>query len=245
VDSGRIIGGEPARAAFAHAVSLAFKLPSRCRPAVKYHAYLIVSEPAYTRLQVDERRRQVVEAGSRLFAEYAFEEISMRQIAEAAGISKALLYHYFPSKIELFKAAVAERAMELQRLIEPSGEGNAFEQLTRSLDAYLAWIEGNSRAWIKLMQSAATLPEAGEFVDDFRTRTLEQILRRLTRGRKPRPVLRNALRGWLGYVDAAILDWTGAGDVTRAQVRDLIIAAFGAALLAAQQADPKLKLNLG
>lgn len=82
-----------------------------------------MSEPAYTRLQVDQRRGQLIAAGAALFAEHAFEEISMRQIAEAAGISKPLLYHYFPSKIELFKAAVAEQATELQVLIEPSGEG--------------------------------------------------------------------------------------------------------------------------
>ncbi|HWF25079.1 MAG TPA: TetR/AcrR family transcriptional regulator [Solirubrobacteraceae bacterium] len=203
-----------------------------------------MSAPAYTRLQVDERRRQVVEAGSKLFTEHAFEEISMRQIAEAAGISKPLLYHYFPSKLELFKAAVAERATELQRLIEPSGEGTPFEQLTRSLDAYLQWIEGNSRAWIKLMRSAATLPEAGEVVETFRTQTLDQLLVRLTGRRKPRPILRNALKGWLGYVDAAILDWIESRDLSRDQVRDLIIAAFGAALMTAQHADPKLKLEL-
>lgn len=168
----------------------------------------------------------------------------MRQIAEAAGISKPLLYHYFPSKLELFKAAVAERASELQRLIEPTGEGTPFEQLTRSLDAYLGWIENNSRAWTKLMRSAATVPEAVELVEAFRTQTLEQLLVRLTGRRKPRPVLRNALKGWLGYVDAAILDWIEAGDPSRDQVRDLIIAAFGAALMAAQHADPKLKLEL-
>jgi AcrR family transcriptional regulator len=203
-----------------------------------------MSSPAYTRLQVDERRRQVVEAGSRLFAEHAFEEISMRQIAEAAGVSKPLLYHYFPSKIELFKAAVAEQASELQSMIEPAGEGTPFEQLTRSLDAYLGWIEGNARAWTKLMQSAATLPEAGEQVEAFRRETLDQLLLRLTGRRKPRPALRNALKGWLGYVDAAILDWIEAGDLARDQVRDLIVAAFGAALMAAQHADPKLKLKL-
>jgi AcrR family transcriptional regulator len=203
-----------------------------------------MSSPAYTRLQVDERRRQVVETGAKLFTEHAFEEISMRQIAEAAGISKALLYHYFPSKIELFKAAVAEQAAELQRMIEPTGEGSPFEQLTRSLDAYLGWIEANSLAWTKMMQSAATMPEAGEFVEAFRNQTLEQLVLRLTGRRKPRPVLRNALQGWLGYVDAAILDWVGAGDLGRDQVRDLIIAAFGAALMTAQHADPKLKLKL-
>jgi AcrR family transcriptional regulator len=204
-----------------------------------------VPAPAYTRLQVDERRKQLIEAGSALFAEHAFEEISMREIAAAAGISKPLLYHYFPSKIELFKAAVAEQAEMLERLIEPDGEGSPFEQLQRSLDAYLAWIEQNSRAWVKLMRSAATLPEAQELIESFRTRTLEQMVQALTGRPKPRAALRNTLNGWLGYVDAAILDWVQAGGLRRDQVRDSIIAAFGAALLASQQIDPKIKLELG
>lgn len=201
-------------------------------------------EPAYTRLQVDERRRQLIEAGSALFAEHAFEEISMREIAQAAGISKPLLYHYFPSKIELFKAAVAERAEELEQLIEPDGAGTPFEQLSQSLDSYLGWIERNARMWTKLMQSAATLPEAATVVEGFRMRTLEQILRRVTGRRKPRPALRTALKGWLGYIDAAILDWVQERDLSREQLRDLIIAVFGAALLSAQQVDPKIVLTL-
>jgi hypothetical protein len=70
------------------------------------------------------------------------------------------------------------------------------------------------------------------------------MLHTLTGSRKPRPVLRNALNGWLGYVDAAILDWVQAGGLRRDQVRDSIIAAFGAALVSAQQLDPKIKLSL-
>jgi AcrR family transcriptional regulator len=202
-----------------------------------------MADPAYTRLQVDERRRQLIEVGSALFAEHAFEEISMRQIAQAAGISKALLYHYFPSKTELFKTAVEEQATELQQLIQPDGTGDPFQELSTSLDAYLAWIEANARTWSKLMQSAATLPEAREIVEGFRARTLEQILARLTTDQAPPPALRTALNGWLGFIDAAILDWIERRDLERAQVRDLLLAAFGAAVLAAQQIDPKITLR--
>ncbi len=94
------------------------------------------------------------------------------------------------------------------------------------------------------MQSSATLPEASGLVEEFRTRTLEQLVRRLTGRRKARPALRNAIKGWLGYVDAAILDWTHANDLTRDQLRELILAAFGAAIFAAAQADPKITLRL-
>lgn len=199
-------------------------------------------EPAYTRLNVDERRRRLIDAGSRLFAEHAFEEISMRQIAQDAGISKSLLYHYFPSKTELFKAAVQQHAEELQQLIQPAGERPPLEELTANLDAYLAWIETNARTWSKLMQSATTLPEARTLVEDFRDQTLQQIIVGLTGETQPRPALRTALRGWLGYIDAAILDWIDNHDLDRVQLRNLLLAAFGAALLAAQQIDPTISL---
>ena len=205
--------------------------------------FATVTGPAYTRLNVDERRLQLLQAGQALFAEHAYEEISMRQIAEAAGISKPLLYHYFSNKAELFKAAVAEHAAELERLLEPAGDGPPVQQLSDSLDGYLAWIEANARAWQKLVQSAATLPEAGTLVEQFRARTLQQIAARITTG-EPRPALRNALRGWLGYIDAAILDWLSDGGLSREQLRNMLLASFGAAVLAAQQADPELVLSL-
>lgn len=204
-----------------------------------------MSEPAYTRLQVDERRAQLIDAGAKLFAEHAYEEISMREVAQAAGVSKPLLYHYFPSKIELFKAAVAERATELGQLIEPSGQGTPVEQLNQVLDAYLAWIEDNAQTWSKLMQSAATLPEARELVEGFREHTMDLVLSELAGGRRPRPALRTAIKGWLGYMDAAILDWTEARDLPRQKLRELLVAAFAGALMAAQQADPEIELQLG
>ena len=70
--------------------------------------------PAYTRLENDERRRRLLELGARLFTEHAYDEISMSQIARAAGISKALLYHYFPSKRDYFVATLAGGAEELR-----------------------------------------------------------------------------------------------------------------------------------
>jgi AcrR family transcriptional regulator len=206
---------------------------------------ITMTTPAYTRLHVDERRRQLLDAGATLFAQHAYEEISMRQVAQAAGVSKPLLYHYFPSKIDLFKAAVGEKAAELEKLIEPTGEGTPLEQLTVSLDAYLAWIETNAETWSKLMQSANTVPEARELVDGFRQRMMQLVLAELTGGRAPRPALRAAVKGWLGYMDAAILDWIQTGDLPRQTLRDLLIATFAASLLAAQQADPKIKLRLG
>ncbi len=192
---------------------------------------------AYTRLGVDERRRQVIAAASELFADHAFEDISMRRIAGGAGISKALLYHYFPSKTELFKAAVRAHAEELERLIAPGGGGEPMAELAASLDAYLAWIEAHARTWAKLMQSASTVPAARELVEAFRARTLRRILAGLGGSGEPAPALRVALRGWLGAIDAAVLDWIEHRDLSREELRDLLLGAFAAAVLAAGPID--------
>jgi AcrR family transcriptional regulator len=201
-----------------------------------------VPKPAYTRLQVDERRGQLLQAGAMLFTDHAYEEITMAQIAKVAGVSKPLLYHYFPSKIDLFKAAVVEHADELSQLLGARSGDTPVEQLMHVLDAYLEWIEQHERTWTKLIQSTTTLPEARQLVEEFRSRTLVELARGLTGDSEPKPALRTALRGWLGYIDAAILDWTRHHDLTRPQLRDLLLAGFGAAVLAAQQADPSITL---
>ena len=69
--------------------------------------------PAYTRLDVDERRRQLLDLGAELFTRHAYDELSMAKIAREAGISKALLYHYFPSKQAYFAATLEQAAAEL------------------------------------------------------------------------------------------------------------------------------------
>jgi AcrR family transcriptional regulator len=79
----------------------------------------VTSEPAYTRLDVDERRRRLLELGADLFTRFAYDQLSMAKIAKEAGISKALLYHYFPSKQDYFVATLATGAEELRRRIEP------------------------------------------------------------------------------------------------------------------------------
>jgi AcrR family transcriptional regulator len=205
----------------------------------------MADQPSYHRLQVDERRRQLLDAGAALFAEQAYEEISMRDIARAAGVSKPLLYHYFSSKIDLFKAAVAEKAAELQAAIEPGGEAPPLEQLASSLDAYLGWIEAHARTWSKLMQSAASVPEARELIEGFRQTTMELVLAELAGTRKPRPILRAAITGWLGYMDAVILEWVQSKDISRDTLRDLLVAAFAASLAIAQQLDPRAVQQAG
>src|SRR4051812_42417887 len=103
-----------------------------------------MTEPAYTRLEVDERRRQLLEHGADVFTRYGYDEISMAGIAREAGISKALLYHYFPSKSDYFQATLAQAAAELVARTAPDPALAPGAQLRESLGAFLAWVEERS-----------------------------------------------------------------------------------------------------
>ena len=196
-----------------------------------------MSGPAYTRLPVDERRRRLLELGARLFASHSYGELSMARIAREAGISKALLYHYFPSKQDYFVATLQQGAEEIVRRTQPDPELPPFEALAGSLDAFLGWIEENETAYRKLMESVGTVPEVKTLIDAIRDATSARILEGLGAGTDPPPKLRSATRSWLWLMDGVILDWLEHRDMSRVEVRDFLLGALAGAVVAAGEGD--------
>src|SRR5689334_13649260 len=130
-----------------------------------------MAERAYTRLDVDERRQRLLDLGAELFERHAYDELSMARIAREAGISKALVYHYFPSKQAYFAATLEQAAADLAAAVEPEPGLDPTEQLSRSVDAYLRWVEEHAAAYGKLMRSLGVVPEVREVVDRVRRET--------------------------------------------------------------------------
>ena len=189
-----------------------------------------MSEPAYTRLDVEERRRRLLELGTELFARHAYDALSMAAIAREAGISKALLYHYFPSKQEYFVATLEQKAAELASRIAPDPALAPAEQLATSLDAFLGWVEENGDAYAKLVRGAGAVPEVREVMEEVREATAELILGGLPG--PPTPVRRAAVRAWLWFMDGAILDWLEHGGIDRAELHRLLVATLEGAIAA-------------
>jgi AcrR family transcriptional regulator len=191
-----------------------------------------VSRPAYTRLDVDERRRRLLELGADLFARHAYEELSMARIARAAGISKALLYHYFPSKQAYFAATLEQAAVELAALTRPDPALAPVDQLAASLDAYLVWVERHAGAYARLIRSVGAVPEVRALVERVRDDTAGRILAGIASG-DPTPPLRAAVRGWLWFVDGAVLDLLEHRDLDRETLRALLLETLLGAVAAA------------
>ena len=190
-----------------------------------------MSEPGYTRLHVDERRRQLLEFGAELFTRHAFDELSMAAIAREAGVSKALLYHYFPSKADFFEATLRQAADELAARTEPDPDLPPAEALAGSLAAFLEWIEENELAYRKLMQSATTVGAARSLIEEVRQHTAGRLLAGLDAHASPK--MRTAVRAWLWFMDGACLDWLEHRDMDRSELRDMLLGTLVGALAAA------------
>jgi AcrR family transcriptional regulator len=188
--------------------------------------------PAYQRLDVDERRRRLLELGAELFTRYTYAELSMAAIAREAGISKALLYHYFPSKQAYFVATLEQQAEELARLIAVDPALPPTTQLARALDAFLGWVEANAEGYGKLLEGATTHAEVRELVDQVRAGTADRILAGLSPDAPPPPALRAAVHAWLWFMDGAITDWLRHRDILRDDLLGLLLGTLYGAVTA-------------
>lgn len=190
-----------------------------------------MSEPSYRRMDVDERRAQLLERGAELFTSHRYDELSMNKIATEVGISKALLYHYFPSKQAFFEETLSAWAERLRVRTEPDPDLPPVEQLTKSLDAFLTLVEENSGAYRNLIQSATAVAEIRDLVEEVRRATAERILTGLYPDGAP-PKARTAVSGWLWFMDGACLNWIEHRDIERQDLRDLLLGVLMGSLIA-------------
>lgn len=187
------------------------------------------------RLEVDERRAQLVALGLEQFARRAYDEVSIEDVARAAGISKGLLYHYFPTKRDYYVATLREAAAGLLARTETPIELAPMDRLAAGLDAYLDYVEEHGPAYAALMRGGiGSDPEVAAVVEQTRLAFVDRLVAEGP-AQEPTAMLRVALRGWLGMVEATSLDWYDERPVSRVLLRDLLAATLPHVVTAAVQ----------
>ncbi|WP_329167707.1 TetR/AcrR family transcriptional regulator [Streptomyces sp. NBC_01267] len=165
--------------------------------------------PAYRRLSVEERRIQLLDAALSLFAQRAPDEVSLDDVAEAAGVSRPLVYRYFPGgKQQLYEKALRSAADELEQCFAEPQTGPLTVRLARVLDRYLTFVDQHDAGFSALLQggTVAETSRTGAIVDEVRRAAAEQILVHLG-VTAPGPRLRMMVRTWIAAVEAASLIW--------------------------------------
>src|SRR5690606_22142918 len=122
-------------------------------------------QPRRLRLQIDERRAQLLQLGVELFSTRSYDDISIDDVAEAAGISKGLLYHYFQSKRGFYVETIRAASRELRRVSEPDPTLAPAARLRGAIDAHLAYVEEHSAVYAAIYRGGiAVAPEVAEIL---------------------------------------------------------------------------------
>jgi AcrR family transcriptional regulator len=186
------------------------------------------------RLDNDARRAQLLELARRTFSVRAYDEVSIDDLAREAKISKGLLYHYFPTKRDLYVAGLTEIADELiARVSAIPPELPPADRVRAGLDAYLDFITEHQRAFVSLMRGGiGSDPEIATVIEGVRTRLADQFLHNSPFAEQLRtePRFALALRGWIGFVEGSSIDWCANPTLAREELRELYASVLFAVL---------------
>jgi AcrR family transcriptional regulator len=195
-----------------------------------------------SRLTLDARREQLVRLGTEIFAERPFDEISIEDIAAAAGISKGLLYHYFPSKRDFYVEVVRQASTQMERMTATDPALPPPARIEQGVERYLDYVVGHARGYATVLRAGIGAdPEVLALVEAVRGRMAERLVSAVMQGEEPPAVLRLAARGWVGFAEAAALDWLEQGGLERERVRDLLVRTLLRILRTAGEIDPRAR----
>lgn len=167
-----------------------------------------------TRLAPDRRKEQLLDLGVALLSGRRLEDLSIDALADEAGISRGLLYHYFSGKRGFHLAVLRRMADRVVAITAPPSEGDPLTQLVGSLAAYVDFVVENRLAYTSFVRAAAAGDEEFRQIHDEARAALtdrifdhagEQVLAAF--GWVDGPELRLMVRGWSALVEDTVLTW--------------------------------------
>ncbi|MET9483580.1 TetR/AcrR family transcriptional regulator [Streptomyces sp. NPDC006638] len=181
------------------------------------------------RMGVEERKRQLIGVALDLFSHRSPEDVSIDEIAAAAGISRPLVYHYFPGKQSLYEAALRRAADELaERFVEPR-EGPLGARLSRVMGRFFDFVEEHGPGFSALMRGGPAVGSstANAMIDEVRQAAYVQILSHLDVTTPPAR-LHLVVRSWVSLAESTALIWLDGRRIPRAELELQLVHDFAA-----------------
>jgi len=181
------------------------------------------TSPKYQRLSADERRDQLLDVASALLAERGYEEVTVEHIAQAAGVARGLVHHYFGGRKEVYLALLERvasgREDELRRPMGRSARARVADSVSRWLD----WTEANATIYLGTIAPGEDItdPDVRRVVADLVRRAVVQIIAFHADIAEDTPRLRHALECWTGLNRSATRRWL-RGEATREATHELL-----------------------
>jgi len=176
------------------------------------------------------RREQLLEIALEEFLARDYDEVSVDDVAGRAGVSHGLVFQYFGSKKGLYLAALEPLLAGFQARMESAPSGLGVEsRLRHAVGAYYDDAAAHPSAYRSLMSGGGGFREVFDRIEAQRWEEIRQVAS-LTGLDADRAEVRAVLRGWVGFLEGAILGALDRPDADREALVDAAIAAFDGAV---------------
>lgn len=187
---------------------------------------------ARTRLSPAQRRSQLLDLGFRLVATHSLDELSIDRLAEEAGVSRGLLYHYFGGKDGFFEAVVQHVADDLYARTAPPADGAPFDRLLASITRYVDYVVANQASYRALLKTASSSNDALRAIYDTTFAALaDRFFDTGVYNLPDTPAVRLIIHAWQAMAEDLVLTWCEApAGLSREHLLHVITASFPALL---------------
>src|SRR5256885_13222312 len=158
------------------------------------------------RLGPDARRAQLVGVGLALVKTMRFDEVTAEVVARASGVSKGLVFHYFPATADLHVAILRAASAELLADLDIGAGLPPDERLRVGLDAFVRYIEQQPASYQAVVRRAGSDERLLAVFEDTRSAVVGIVATTLGLTELP-PPLRLVIRGWIAMVEECVLHW--------------------------------------
>ena len=166
--------------------------------------------------------------GVELVGRHGTADISIEEIARAAGVSKGLLYHYFPTKTDFFLAVLARSQAEMDQAVVRDRGLTPLEQFDRNLDGFLGFVDAHAEGYLAVVNARGREPRVQQLVEERRRRRVDElvalaaVLEDAPREVVRTPLLVAAIEGWISFTEGVIVRWLNDRELSREEVHELL-----------------------
>ncbi len=168
-----------------------------------------MSTPKFSRLDPGQRREQILDAANTLFAARAYDEVSIEDIASAAGVTRGLVHHYFGGRKDVYIALLEQLGAQREEQLRPPVGRSARARVADSVSRWLDWTQANRTIWLATMAHGEDIadPDVRRVVADLVRRAVALLTEFHADIAEDSPRLRHALECWTGLNRAATRRW--------------------------------------
>lgn len=182
---------------------------------------------AYRRLKPQQRREQLLDTAATMFAEKPYEEVWVEDIATRAGVTRATMYHYFPTKRDLYVAILRRASDRFSARADPDPRLPLAQQLAAGLQAHIQSLVDHPFEAVAINRGALSDdPEIQAIIANEFSAAGRLLTDRLVAQGYLRDATEIVVEGWLAFVRSACVKWIQSQSISRDDLTEMCLRAL-------------------